>query len=180
MNTNFESSPREEVLTFLRAEREGEVDLVLELVSQLAWDIQSDPRLGTSIFPGWFLLEETPQDIMQVLVGPPPFPFLDCEDFLPPEYLKKGGLDERSVVFALGITAFKLLTGNQAPYNWRGTSMVASMRTWMEGIVRPISELRPDCPPEVAEVFERAYRRNPSERQQSVAELLRGIQSVKR
>lgn len=176
MNEHIESHLREEILAHLNSNNPLPAGETLELLTRLSEQVDLAPDAGPQTYPAWFLLEELPENAMSLLLAPPPgsASTLDYEDFLPPEYLKKGGLDERGTVFALGITGFKLVTGNETPYSWSG-SVVASMRTWMEGIVRPISELQPNCPGEFAAVIEKAVTRDPRERQQTVASFLNDL-----
>lgn len=94
-------------------------------------------------------------------------------DYVSPEYLERGQVDARSDIYALGVLAFEMITG-EAPFKGKSVIETMTMRLRTDP-VRP-SSLRPDCPPELDEVVLKAMRRDPEDRYQSAFEMLSDLQ----
>ena len=94
--------------------------------------------------------------------------------YLPPEQL--GGsreADARGDQYALGVILYECLTGHRA---FEGTSVYGVLKNVAEGVYPPARSWRPDLPPRLEAVIDRAMRLNPAARFESVlmlgAELL--------
>ena len=70
-------------------------------------------------------------------------------------------LDHRVDLFAAGVILFETLAG-QLPFE--GANYHALLQSILSGKHRPIAELRPELPPELAAIVERAIRTSPEER----------------
>lgn len=90
--------------------------------------------------------------------------------YMPPEQAagRVDEIDERSDVYALGAVLYTILTG-QPPYSG---SKVKDFLSKVEHFPpKPVRELEPDAPPELAAICDRALARNPADRYPSAKEL---------
>lgn len=97
-------------------------------------------------------------------------------DYVSPEYILNSQVDWRSDIYAMGILAFEMLTG-QSPYP-SDESVYATMTLRLKSDPAPPSSLRRDCSKELDQIVLKAMARNPEERYQSAAEMyydLRGL-----
>lgn len=86
-------------------------------------------------------------------------------------------VDHRTDIFSFGVIAYELLTLSN-PF------MTANMGTFIHKIHHheptPLSELWPDCPPDLAAAVHRCILKNPDERFSSCAEILKILKKVLR
>jgi serine/threonine protein kinase len=90
-------------------------------------------------------------------------------DYLAPEIINRKATDLRVDVYAMGITAFELLTGT-LPWE-RATNSADTLRKHLNTPPRHIQEVRPDIDDETAAVVMRAFEKDPMDRYRSMAEL---------
>src|SRR5262249_32685475 len=92
--------------------------------------------------------------------------------YMSPEQVRGdlAAIDERSDVFSLGVVLYELLAG-RLPFEGSDASEV--MGRVRAGKLRPVREVCPEAPPELAAVAERALSHDPADRYAS-AELLAG------
>jgi eukaryotic-like serine/threonine-protein kinase len=88
-------------------------------------------------------------------------------DYLAPELIKRTTTDKRVDLFALGVTAYEMYTG-QLP--WEKAESMQTLLSHMNSIGRDPRDRRPDMNPEVAEFLIKAIERNPADRFQSAEE----------
>ncbi|MCB0324949.1 MAG: protein kinase [Bdellovibrionales bacterium] len=88
-------------------------------------------------------------------------------DYVSPEYVQKGQIDERSDIYALGVLLYQVLTG-EYPYE-RADTPVNSLMKRLTGRPVPIEQFRNDCPLEVQHVVTKALEADPEKRYQSAA-----------
>jgi serine/threonine protein kinase len=92
-----------------------------------------------------------------------------------PEQIRGKPLDGRSDVYALGILAFELFTG-QLPF--AGKSAQETMIARLRGSPVKLRDLRPELPAKLEAVILRCLDISPVERFQSMDELAHGFESV--
>lgn len=81
--------------------------------------------------------------------------------YMAPEQIRCEPIDGRADLFALGVVFFELLTG-MLPFQGDGT--IAFMDAVLSKTPPPVERLRPDCPPAVARIVERALEKRPEAR----------------
>lgn len=89
-------------------------------------------------------------------------------DYVSPEYMLNSQVDNRSDIYAMGILAYEMVTGN-APF--RGESVYKTMTQRLKTDPPPPSEFRAECDPRLDAIILKAMARNPVERYQSAAEM---------
>jgi len=100
-------------------------------------------------------------------------------EFMAPEQTTKKPLDERTDIYNLGTTMFKVLTGKVAPEN---VSIVTPLGNG-EGLSlakMDVRSLNADVPEKLARVIEKCSRRSRSKRYQRMAEVVDALEAVLR
>ena len=100
---------------------------------------------------------------------------LGTPEFMSPEQIRGKPLDGRSDVYALGILAFELFTG-QLPF--AGKSAQETMIARLRGSPTKLRDLRAELPVKLDAVIARCLVIDPAERFQSMNELAHGFESV--
>ena len=80
--------------------------------------------------------------------------------------------DHRADLYAFGCMAYELLAGHP-PFH--GLPPHKLMAAHMSETPRPIEELRPDCPPEIARMIDRCLAKEPERRPANAGELIRQL-----
>ena len=96
-------------------------------------------------------------------------------DYVAPEYMLNSQVDWRSDIYALGILAFEMLTG-ESPF--RGDSVYATMTKRLKCDPEAPSRFNPGCPPELDRIVLHAMKRDPEMRYQSAGEMLQDLQRL--
>lgn len=99
---------------------------------------------------------------------------LGTPSFMAPEQLEGRNVTGRSDLFALGVTLFQLLAG-QLPF--RADSMTGLMDKIANSQHPPLNTIRPDLPPCVSAIVDRALQKNPGDRFDTAAEMARAIRA---
>ena len=94
--------------------------------------------------------------------------FVGTIDYVPPEQIEGGAIDERADVYSLGCVLFECLTGER-PFE-RDSELSVVFAHLNEPPPR-LSELRPELPKELDAVFEAALAKSPDDRYSSCGEL---------
>jgi serine/threonine protein kinase len=95
-------------------------------------------------------------------------------DYVSPEYMMHSQVDWRSDIYAMGILAYEMLTG-ESPF--KADSVYATMTLRIKTDPQPPSLVRPECPQALDAIVLKAMARDPQERYQSAAEMLFDLQS---
>ncbi len=83
----------------------------------------------------------------------------------------------RSDVFSLGSLLYEMAGGKRA---FSGTTTTEILNAVINHDPEPLARLRPDAPPEFVGIVEKALRKNPAERYQSMAEIAADLRHWKR
>jgi serine/threonine-protein kinase len=86
---------------------------------------------------------------------------IGTSNYIAPEQASGRAVDERTDVYSLGVVLFELLTGD-VPFP--GENFVAVALRHVHEQPPWVAELRPDVPPRVAQVVDRALAKDPDER----------------
>ena len=96
-------------------------------------------------------------------------------DYVCPEYLEQGQVDTRSDLYALGVLAYEMVTG-EAPY--KGKSVIETMTLRLRTDPEPPHHLRPECPIALSDIILKAMARNPEDRYQSAIEIAADLKEL--
>ncbi len=96
-------------------------------------------------------------------------------DYVSPEYLERGQVDARSDIYALGVLAFEMITG-ESPF--KGNSVIETMTIRLRSDPPAPSSLRPECPPSLDKIVLKAMRRDPDKRYQRALEMSYDLQAA--
>ena len=99
---------------------------------------------------------------------------LGTPSFMAPEQLEGRNVTGRSDLFALGVTLFQLLAG-QLPF--RADSMTALMDKIANAPHPPIRTIRPDLPPCVSSIVDRALQKDPADRYATAGEMATALRA---
>jgi serine/threonine protein kinase len=99
-------------------------------------------------------------------------------EFLAPEIIKRQSTDHRVDVFALGVTAFELFTG-QMPWE-RSLTSEETLRKRLNTKPRDPKDLAPDLDDDLCAVLRKAIAREPADRYGSAAALKQALEGLKR
>jgi serine/threonine-protein kinase len=100
---------------------------------------------------------------------------LGTPEFMSPEQIRGKPLDGRSAVYALGVLAFELFTG-QLPFP--GKSAQETMIARLRGAPAKLRDVRPELPPKLEAVLLKALAINPAERFASMDEMAHALDSA--
>jgi protein kinase-like protein/CHASE2 domain-containing protein len=99
---------------------------------------------------------------------------LGTPSFMAPEQLEGRNVTGRSDLFALGVTLFQLLAG-QLPF--RADSMTGLMDKIANSEHPPLPTIRPELPPCVSSIIDRALQKEPAKRYASAGEMARALRA---
>ncbi len=94
-----------------------------------------------------------------------------------PEQAAGRAVDARSDIFSFGVVLYELLA-RQRPFG--GESDLLVLQAILHSPPRPIAELRPEAPYELRLIVEKALEKDPSDRYQSMRELVVDLKRVQR
>ncbi|MEE4272352.1 MAG: serine/threonine-protein kinase [Thermoanaerobaculales bacterium] len=100
---------------------------------------------------------------------------LGTAGYLAPEQIQGGTVDPRTDVFAFGVVAYELVTGKRP---FQGASLSNVLYQILNDDPPDPLELAADCPPELREIVVTSMAKDPSERYQSIREVLSALRAV--
>jgi tetratricopeptide (TPR) repeat protein/predicted Ser/Thr protein kinase len=95
--------------------------------------------------------------------------------YMSPEHSRGDAIDQRADIWSLGVILYEMLSG-QLPF--RGDYEAAVTYSILNDVPRPITELRPGLPDDVARIVDHCLEKNPSARFQSLDELLAALRAA--
>ncbi len=95
--------------------------------------------------------------------------------YMAPEQWQRGGVDSRADLYALGIMLFEMLTGH-VPFE--ADTPYQMMFAHVQEPPPPIRSLRPDLPPAVEAVIQKALAKDPEQRFKSAGEMAAAFKAV--
>lgn len=95
--------------------------------------------------------------------------------YMSPEQVRGAEVDERSDIYSLGATYYRMLTGSPP---FKGASPVETMQMHINAPLIPPRALDPDIVPEMEAIILKAMRPDPAERYQSVRDLIADLRNV--
>ena len=99
--------------------------------------------------------------------------------YMPPEQLKNfRDVKPQSDIYAVGMTAYSLLTNELALNIPRKSSMAETIKAIFEQPTVPLRERAPYLPPQMCEIIDRALVKDPAQRWQSAQAMRNALQHV--
>lgn len=93
--------------------------------------------------------------------------------YIPPEYLETGESDHRGDIFALGVLGYEMISG-VSPFPDDSRELLAARKK--NSHPPPLVKVAPHCPPQLAQIIERAMNPNLAQRYQSAADVGRELE----
>lgn len=97
--------------------------------------------------------------------------------YIAPEQARGDLTDEKTDLYSVGVMLYEMLTG-QLPFEADNAVSVAIMQ--LQNDPRPLREINPEIPEGLEEITLRAMQKNPEQRYQSAADMLRDIETFRR
>lgn len=97
--------------------------------------------------------------------------------YIAPEQARGDITDEKADIYSVGVMLYEMITG-QLPFEADNAVSVAIMQ--LQTDPRPPREINPDIPDGLEEITLKAMQKNPAQRYQSAAEMLRDIEQFRR
>ena len=99
--------------------------------------------------------------------------------YMPPEQLKNfRDVKPQSDIYAVGMTAYSLLSNELALNLPRKSSMAETIKAIFEQPTVPLRERAPSLPPQLCEIIDRALVKDPAHRWQSAQAMRNALQHV--
>jgi serine/threonine-protein kinase len=95
--------------------------------------------------------------------------------YMSPEQINGAHVDQRTDIFSAGVLLYQLLTYS-LPFEGKDTG--DTLLKIIHGTAPQLSQVLPNCPPELESILERALAKNPEERYQTATELALDLSHV--
>ena len=95
--------------------------------------------------------------------------------YMSPEQAHGGGVGPRSDIFSLGVVLYQMFTGT-LPF--QAASQVGLLYEIVHTPAPALSRMRPELPPALGQVVEKALEKDPEQRYQSAGELLQDLKAI--
>jgi eukaryotic-like serine/threonine-protein kinase len=96
--------------------------------------------------------------------------------YMSPEQAEGKVLDSRSDIFSFGAMLYEMATGQRA---FQGDTAMSTLGCVMRDEPKPISEIRPETPPELDRLIRRCLRKDPARRIQTMSDLKVALEELK-
>jgi serine/threonine protein kinase len=96
-------------------------------------------------------------------------------DYVAPEYILNLQVDWKSDIYAIGILAYEMVTG-ESPF--KGENLYATMTKRLKTDPEPPSKLRSECPEELDRIILKAMQREPEHRYQKALDMFLDLQKL--
>lgn len=96
--------------------------------------------------------------------------------YMSPEQAEGKPVDHRSDIFSLGVVLYKMATGD-LPF--KGESSVSTLSSILRDTPRPITDINPSLPRDLAKTVRRALTKDPEHRYQSAKDLRNDLEELK-
>src|SRR5262249_3584809 len=96
--------------------------------------------------------------------------------YMSPEQARGGKIDARSDVFSLGIVLYQMLTGDRPFHGESNVDMISSI---LRDRPSPVTELRPDLPPQLARILRRCLEKEPRDRYQTSRDVYNELKELR-
>jgi serine/threonine-protein kinase len=143
--------------------------------SRVASPVTQDPRPATRAVVMDFGLAKRRRASAEVVKLTQTGIVLGTPEFMSPEQIRGRPLDGRSDIYAVGVLAFELFTG-QLPFV--GKDAQETMMARLKGLPRRLREFRPDLPARLDAVVARALELAPEDRYQTMHDLANALERV--
>ncbi|MBL7662530.1 serine/threonine protein kinase [bacterium] len=95
--------------------------------------------------------------------------------YMSPEYVQHGTVDSRSDIYAFGVIAYELIAGVRP---FEGVEVDEIVRRKIKQDVQPLSELKAECPKELANLVMQCLERDPSKRPQLTSQVIHKLRII--
>lgn len=96
-------------------------------------------------------------------------------DYVAPEYILNLQVDWKSDIYAIGILAYEMVTG-ESPF--KGENLYATMTKRLKTDPEPPSKLRSECPEDLDRIILKAMQREPEHRYQKALDMFLDLQKL--
>lgn len=95
--------------------------------------------------------------------------------YVSPEYLEEGVVDESSDIYALGVIAYEMIVGDEP---FQGETAIEQMTLRLRSDPDPLYLHRSDCPAPLSNIVLKAMARNTNDRYSTAAEMLKDLEAL--
>lgn len=92
-------------------------------------------------------------------------------EYMAPEQSRGGAINERTDIYCLGATMYRLVTWRLPPSTLTGADGIKIDAKMFEGLLKPVHELMPQTPPDLCKLIHRCLSFNPNNRPERVGEV---------
>ncbi len=96
--------------------------------------------------------------------------------YMSPEQINNETVDHRSDIFSFGLLLYELFTGS---HPFKSDYFHAMMYSIINDEPKPVTDLNPDLPEELQWIIEKAVRKNPDDRYQTMSDLVIHLEALK-
>ncbi|HEX4589065.1 MAG TPA: serine/threonine-protein kinase [Gemmataceae bacterium] len=98
-------------------------------------------------------------------------------EYMAPETVRKKLINERTDIFNFGATMYRLVTLRLPPSTLGDENMPADAELWQRQL-KPVQEIRADCPKELADIIHRCLSFNAMKRPETMKEVQENLEQI--